>query len=358
MRGARPRLLLLAFWLVPAVVATIGFRVVPSRLNPSLGIGALFACQLAMWSAWGVWSLAILALGARVPFQRGQLTRAVLAHAALCVAVVTAQILVVAFIAVAFGLSEPRSLESTLAIGLRVYGDMFVVIFWGIVGAQVAFRWYAAWQAQSVMNAQLGQDLAEAQLRALQAQLNPHFLFNALNSVMTLIPRDAPAAQRMLVQLADLLRATLKAGEAQEVTLAQELEVTARYLEIEQVRFADRLTVRWDLPNERTALVPAFALQPLVENALVHGVARRTGAGEVSVVAQREGSDLVLRVHDNGADTGAPLSRAGAGAALANLRARLARLHGAAASLELSTPPEGGTDATLRLPYREAPGAR
>ncbi len=351
----RFRLFLLAFWVVPALVGTLGFRLVPSRLNPDLSLGALLLSQLGMWGSWSVWSMLIWAIGNRVPFERGRMLRAVAVHIPLGIAIVTLQILLQSELSIAFGIGERRGLESTIVIGVRSYGDMFVVLFCAIVGAQVAFRWYANWQAQRVIAARMGEDLAQAQLRALQAQLNPHFLFNALNSVVALIGRDPALAQRTVVRLADLLRATLRTGDAQEVALAQELEVTRRYLEIEQVRFADRLTVQWDVADDIESVVPAFALQPLVENALLHGVARLSGPGTLSISAQRVANDVVLRVCDNGPGLLSPSRSSGAGVGLANLRARLERLHGDAASLALLARESGGAEAVLRVPFRSAP---
>jgi LytS/YehU family sensor histidine kinase len=190
----------------------------------------------------------------------------------------------------------------------------------------------------------------------LQAQLNPHFLFNALNSIVTLIGRDPAQAQQVVVRLADLLRATLKAGELQEIPLAQELEVTRRYLDIEQVRFADRLRVRWPEGDVPEALVPAFALQPLVENALLHGIARQNGRGEVSIAVHvesgAEGDQLHLTVRDTGPGFAQVGATRGAGTGLANLRARLTRLYGDRALLETHDRREGGAEVTLRLPLR------
>ena len=171
-----------------------------------------------------------------------------------------------------------------------------------------------------------------------------------MNSVVTLIGKDPPLAQRTVVRLADLLRATLKAGEAQEVTLQQELEVTTRYLEIEQVRFADRLTVEWNIAETGPALVPAFGLQPLVENAIVHGIGPRPGPGHLVISARRDHDDLVLTVEDNGAGPDGGPGKVGGGVGLANLRARLSRLYGDAGQLQLAARPGGGTVATLRLP--------
>jgi sensor histidine kinase YesM len=256
-----------------------------------------------------------------------------------------------------FGLMQKRTLESTLAIGLRSYGDVFVVIYWAIVGAHSALRWYEAWQAQGLVAARLERDLSAAQLTTLRSQLNPHFLFNALNSVVTLIPRDQDGATRMVVRLADLLRATLGMAEQQEIELARELDMVKNYLDIELVRFPDRLAVRWEIDDDvgRT-LVPAFVLQPLVENAIVHGVSRRSGPGEITIGARVRDSMLELSVRDNGpgpSSTGNRSSRTGAGIGLANLRARLQRLYSAhEVDVSLDVVPGGGALSTIVLPLR------
>ncbi|MCC6243735.1 MAG: histidine kinase [Gemmatimonadaceae bacterium] len=351
----RFRAFLLCFWVVPALVGTLGFALVPSRLSPTLSVGALLASQLCMWGTWGLWSMVIWSVGDRVPFARGHLLRAVATYLPLGALVVVLQILVQAELSVRFGLSERRGLESTIVMGVRSYGDVFVVLFCAVIGAHVAFRWYSGWQAQRVLAARVSEDLAHAQLRALQAQLNPHFLFNALNSVVALIGTDPASAQRTVVHLADLLRATLRTGDVQEVPLAQEVEVTRRYLEIEQVRFADRLAVRWNVDASLHAMVPAFALQPLVENALLHGIAQQTTAGLVEIGAERDGDTVVLRVRDNGPGPLVASRTDGAGVGLANLRARLTRLYGDAASLVLQVRETGGTEVVVRVPLRAVP---
>lgn len=345
------RLGVIAFWAIPAVVATLGMRLVPSRARPDMTVGQIFLTQLALWLPWGLCSLVVFAVGDRFPFERGRIGRALLAHLPLCAAVVVLQILVVAGIADMIGLREPLPLNSTIAIGLRVQGDLFTVIYCGIVVAHGALRSAEAYRAQQLQSAQLGRDLAEAQLRALQGQLRPHFLFNALNSVVAMIDRDAAGAQRMLIQLSDLLRATLKTGERQQVPVTEELEFTRLYVEIERIRFSDRLHVDWRVEVDPSRLLPAFALQPLVENAIVHGIARKTGPGHIAIEVLEESRGLIVRVIDDGAgirhDGVAP--RKG-GIGLANLRARLQRLYGAAAALDVASSASGGTAITLLIP--------
>lgn len=361
-RSVRRWGLLWGFWVVPAVFAVIGFQIVPSLMNPGITIAELLASQLLVWFAWGLWSPLIIGVSNRLPFERGRIGRAVVAHLLLSIAVICAQILVTAYVSVAFGLSRPRELDSTLAIGFRSYGDLFVVIYWAIVGVHAAVRWYEAWQAQGLLAARLERDLSHAQLATLRSQLNPHFLFNSLNSVVTLIPRDQEGATRMVVRLADLLRATLGMAEQQEIELARELEMVRNYLDIELVRFPDRLVVRWEVdPATHKALVPAFALQPLVENAIVHGVSRRSGPGEIVIGARAENGRLDLSVRDNGPGPGVTArtaARGGAGIGLANLRARLQRLYSPRdADVTLTVAPGGGARAAISLPFRLAAAA-
>lgn len=367
----RVRLLLVGFWLLPAAVATLGLRLVPSRLNPDLSLLGVLASQLLIWLPWGVWSLVIVAVSERVPLERGNVWRALGAHALLSPAVILAQILVIWTVSVAFGMNEPRGLESMVVIGIRQYGDLLMVVYWAVVGTHAGIRWHNRWQEEALNAARLREDVATAHLQALRAQLNPHFLFNALNAVVTLIGRDPALARDVLVRLAELLRATLAAGDTQETTLGKELEITGRYLEIEQVRFADRLIVEWAIePNLAEWRVPAFALQPLVENAIKYGLARRRDPGTVRISAHADESALELIVRDDGGDDAGDGAAAGdargendtspadtrgtpgAGIALRNLRARLERLYGDDASLELRPRPSGGTDAVVRIPRR------
>lgn len=387
----RIQLLLLGFWLLPAAVATLGLRLVPSRLNPDLSVAEILTAQLLIWLPWGFWSLLIISVGNRVPFERGNITRALATHAPISVLVVLSQILVMTAVTRAFGMIEPRGLESTIVIGIRQYGDLLMVIYWTVAGTHAGFRWHGRWQEESLRASKLREDLANANLEALRAQLNPHFLFNALNSVVALIGRDPESAKEMLVRLSDLLRTSLSAGGDQEAPLATEIALTARYLEIEQVRFADRLSVQWSIDSELSdALIPVFTLQPLVENAIRHGLSRRTGAGTIEIVARRDHlstedhlntgdstntnddtdsedrtnrrsrtDSMVLEVRDREVSVPAASparsaagSTKGAGMALANLRARLLRLYGEDASVSLTVYADNSAAAVVRIPIR------
>lgn len=198
--------------------------------------------------------------------------------------------------------------------------------------------------------------LAHAQLRMLRMQLNPHFLFNALNSVTALLRRDPDGAERMILSLTDFLRSTLEEGGGLETPFGRELEIARRYFEIESVRFPGRLTLEVQAePPLMEALVPAFLLQPLVENAVRHGLAPRATGGKVTVRAWAEGKAFCLAVEDDGLGAQAP-RKGGLGVGLANTRERLLHLYGPEATLSAGPGPEGGFHVAMRLPLHFAEG--
>ena len=234
------------------------------------------------------------------------------------------------------------------------------VVYAAVVGF---FEWQAAnarARAREREAAALTTELAQAQLSALRMQLHPHFLFNALNTIAVLVGEEQrETAMQLLSRLGGVLRTVVRGDPARELPLREEVALIAEYLDIEQVRFADRLRVEWDL--DAAALdhqVPVFVLQPLVENALRHGVGRSPLGGRLEVGADLHGGALRLWVLDDG-PRGAPPAQgageeSGQGIGLANTRARLNRLYGAAASLGLEPLEGGGTRAVIRIPTRTA----
>ena len=230
-------------------------------------------------------------------------------------------------------------------------------MYFTTLGCMHAFAYFVEAKEREAQAARLAAQVAEARLGALRMQLHPHFLFNSLNAITVLVrDRDTAAAGRMLELLSDVLRQVLRAGQPHEVSLADELRFLERYLAIEQVRFSDRLAVRVDVDDAlRDAAVPEFVLQPLVENALRHGVAHRADGGVVAIAAARDGDTLVLAVSDNGPGPAATARRDGNGLGLANIRERLTTLYGARGRIELvprAAHDGGGTVATVRIPYR------
>jgi LytS/YehU family sensor histidine kinase len=203
--------------------------------------------------------------------------------------------------------------------------------------------------------ARLSEQLAGARFAALQAQVNPHFLFNTLNTIAVLVrDDDRQGAVRIVEHLSELLRRTLSRHQANQVSLGEELELVRQYVAIEQARFSDRLRPEFRVPDEvLAAVVPSFALQHLVENAIRHGIAREPDAGSLIISAARVEDVLEIVVSDDGVgiDPDAPIPK---GHGIDNTRERLRALYGERASLVIVRRAEGGTIATLRVPYSEA----
>ena len=196
--------------------------------------------------------------------------------------------------------------------------------------------------------------LAQAQLQTLKLQLHPHFLFNALNTVTALLHTDPDAAERILSGLSETLRFSLRHAGTHEVALARELEFLHHYVQIQQIRFQHRLSVEFRIaPETRQALVPSLILQPLVENAIRHGIEPRASGGRVEIRAERSNGRLQLTVRDDGVGLRTDGSRAGHGIGLANTQERLARMYGDAQRFEMRAGDEGGVTVSIEIPYRQ-----
>jgi two-component sensor histidine kinase len=238
------------------------------------------------------------------------------------------------------------------------------IIYIGVLSAGFARDYFLRYRVRERETAQLQSEtarletqLAEARLSALNAQLNPHFLFNTLHAVSSLVERDPRGVRRMIARLSELLRYTLDGGKEPEVVLAQEIAFLERYLEIMQIRFQGQLEVDVELGDDaRDALVPSLILQPLVENAVKHGVDKLSDRGKIRIRARREVDRLVLTVSDNGpGPSSVPRPEKGdgeRGLGLANIRARLEQLYGSAQSLSLTESLGGGTVAQIVMPFR------
>jgi hypothetical protein len=219
-----------------------------------------------------------------------------------------------------------------------------------------AISYYRKFQDRELRAIQLEGQLAKAHLHSLKSQLQPHFLFNTMHSISALMLTDVQAADRMITQLADLLRMNLEFAGTQITTLSRELEFVNCYLEIERIRFEERLTVVLDIaPETLDAQVPLLLLQPVVDNAVKHGISRMTSGGEVNIAAHRENGDLRLEIRDNGPGFSAVSNDHGCGVGLKVTRQRLETLYGASQRVDLSRPPEGGVSVRITIPFRVAP---
>jgi two-component system, LytTR family, sensor kinase len=237
-------------------------------------------------------------------------------------------------------------------------GDHVLRHYWVVVAMVLLFDKFSESRRRALQESRLETQLAHAELNALQMHLHPHFLFNALNSVAVLMRRDVDAADRALSRLSNLLRVTLRSSGESQIPIEQEVDFLRSYLDMELLRFQDRLTAGISVePSASGALVPRFILQPLVENAVKHGVANRERDARIDIRAVREGEALRLEVEDNGpefhnntapAHTSAPTGKVG----MANIRGRLSLLYGDKGYLNAGTLPSGGFRATVVLPFQ------
>jgi sensor histidine kinase YesM len=239
----------------------------------------------------------------------------------------------------------------------RARFNVAFLIYWAIVGVDHAIANYRRYREGEVDASRARAELARTQLRALKMQLQPHFLFNTLHAVASLMDDDVKAARRVLARLSELLRATLESEGVQEQPLEAELDILRRYVEIEEIRFGDRLVVEWEVEEGTAdALVPPFLLQPLVENAIRHGVEPVAELGTVRVQMSRANGRLTMAVEDDG--PGLSLegsSNGGTGIGLRNTRARLDQLYADDHRFRLAESPGGGLRVEIEIPYRREP---
>ena len=234
--------------------------------------------------------------------------------------------------------------------------DWTLMVYSTIVGLSYALAYNRESQARAVKAAQLETRLAEARLRTLEAELHPHFLFNTLHAISTLVHTNPDSADRMISRLSDLLRLTFDRSGAPRVSLQEELEFLQKYLEIEQTRFHDRLSVRFDIdPETLDAEVPRLILQPLVENAIKHGVSPKPGNGLVQISSRRKQDTLWIEISDNGVGLSAGArARLHTGVGLSNTRDRLECLYGARQRVEFSDDATG-LAVRLEIPFLRGP---
>ncbi len=335
-------------------------RQFPGR-ERSLSWGDALTVNIPFYLIWGVVALAVLGLCRLWPIAGARLARNLGLHVAASLAVASLDLALAEglFHAIRAWRGAPVDFSEALSFSFRHNFHVNVVTYWAVVGVYHLVAYYRGLREKELIASRLEEQLARAELSALRMQLQPHFLFNALHSISELVYSDPAAADRMLVRLSDLLRQSLETTGQHEVPLEQELEYVERYLEIERMRFSDRLRLQF-LVDEFVldAAVPTFLLQPLVENAVVHGVGRSPGPGRVTVRGRREGDELYLEV-ENDLPAGAPARRSDReGVGIQNTRARLAQLYGERGRLELELRPEGIAVARVVLPYRELDGAR
>ena len=353
MRQIRAALLSLAAWTVPGLL-TGAVTVLFYPLSPEVHayIPRFAAAFIASWWIWaGITPVVRVALR-RVPLG-APWTRSVALHGLLAL---LGALLFALWVTWVLWLSRPPTLPpEQYGVALRrfIVGHMAlgVAVYAAVVAVIMAMEERAARRRRELDTVRLEADLAQAQLRALQMQLQPHFLFNTLHNIAMLTDTEPAAAERMAVKLADLLRETLRLRDVPELALREELALLRAYLEIEEARFGERLEVTIAVPNDLLDVpVPSFLLQPVVENAVRHGVGERVEGGRVWVTAAREADALVLAVEDDGPGFAAD-ALAAAGIGLSATRDRLSLRYGPTASLRCEARPDGaGSRVAIRIP--------
>jgi len=325
----------------------------PASLGEALVMG------MSDWLVWPALIPAVVWLSREFPIGRSRWASGFLVHLMASTVVALTAIAVTLGICAMGGL--PYRSSALWEVKLSAIGEWFhfgFLVYWVIVAGVHAVEYHRGLRYREVEAAEIQTQLARAQLQALRMQLHPHFLFNTLHTVATYVrDRRADEAVDMIANLGDLLRTSLERGERQEVSLQEEVDFVQRYLEIERVRFSDRMRVEIRiLPETRAARVPAMILQPLVENAVRHGVAPSPSAGLIEISAWRQAGMLCLRVRDDGPGFGAlDESPPGSQVGLRNTVLRLERLYGGGERLHMENHQDGGAVVTLTIPWHTEP---
>ena len=316
----------------------------------------------SFWALWLVFLPAVAWLSFRFPIERRRLLRNVGLHLLVCLLVVGTNRATFRAAARIFpraqGSERPVGPPNALGVFFGLRAALDVLVYWSLVGLCQAITNFRSSQERDRRAAELEARLTSAKLQALRMQINPHFLFNTLNSIAALVYVNPRAADEMLGDLSELLRRSLDSMEEQQIPLAQELEFIGAYISIEQKRFGERLRVEQSVPDDlMKALVPALMLQPLVENAIRHGIEPRRGPGLISIEAKQQDKRLHLIVRDNGrglpgADLNGSVRR---GIGLANIRARLQGLYGQDQSFSFGSAEPQGCRVDIHLPLHLEP---
>lgn len=356
-RGVRRWIVFLAATGLGLLSSTLAWQFTRWLGRGDIAFETLAILNFAYWYLWALMAPAIVWLSEVFRFERGRLIRAFAVH--LPAVVAAAFVHIAAMQAVQWGLAAVDGAAfdwwTEVQRAVLQYLDWEMITYWAIVGLSHALLYYRESRGRAIRAAQLEVRLAEAQLTTLQQQLHPHFLFNTLHAISALMHRDVEAADRMLMRLSDLLRLTLENLGKAEVPLAIELDFLSKYLQIEQARFADRLTVRFDIqPEALETRVPSLLLQPLVENAIKHGVARKASPGHIDISARRDGDKLHLEVRDDGVGLSEDaLTALQKGIGVSTTRARLQHLFGADFRFEFHRLSEG-LAVVVAVPWRTA----
>lgn len=353
--------LILSMWALFGVFLASQIILAYSRRSLPISWDRILGVELAYAAIWAALTPLILSLSRRYRIERPHLLRNLSVHflASTIIGFTTRAVHDIIFWFVVM-VDDTRPFSITrLLLNIYLIFDYGVLIYWLILLISYAIDFYHRYQEGEKKTSRLEAQLAQAQLQALKMQLHPHFLFNTLHSISALMHKNIHAAETMIARLGDFLRLTLENAGSQEVSLRQELDFLKCYLEIERIRFQDRLTVNLEIePQTLDARLPNLILQPIVENAIRHGVSAQVGPGLIEIQARRQDGMLHVQVTDNGPglalDTG-PGNTLKEGLGLANTLARLQQVYGPAHRLDLTNGTLGGLTVTIEIPFKNEP---
>jgi two-component system LytT family sensor kinase len=351
--------LIWGIWTFIGLVFTLQGYFTSFRSEQPMTIGDSAYLQFTWSYLWALATPLVLWAATKIPIERSNWLRALLLHIPISLGlsmIVTAIGHIFVWLYWGRTMGRPFSFERMTRFVVANFSEG-IGIYMLIALSSYAFSYYRRYRESQLRTLQLESQLSHSQLQALKMQLHPHFLFNTLHSISALLNKDPESARKMITRLGDFLRLTLENSGSQEVTLEQEMTFLRCYLEIERVRFQDRLVTHVDVAKQTLdAKVPNLILQPIVENAIRHGIAPRSTPGVIEIEAERRNSTLRIQVRDNG--PGLPSHRTSEnmfkkGLGLANTEKRLEQLYGAAHLLDLSDHPEGGLVVTLEIPFHK-----
>lgn len=344
-----------------AVVLTVVFSIqqwaTGGTRNLPMSFSTAFERQGVIWLSWLILTPLVIAVARRYPVFEAPRKRWLVWQILFATVFAVTHSLLVSIIRHALGVAlVDNVIEGALNLIISQPGRNFLTYAF-IATAYHALAYHRAVRERDLRAARLEVDLAEAKLSSLESRLRPHFLFNTLNAIVALVRENPTGAEMMIGQLSDLLRASLKADPTREIPLDEEMRLAEQYLAIEQVRFQDRLHVSLEATDAaKRAYVPQLILQPLVENAVRHGIAPRESGGSVWVRAEQPNGRLRIVVEDDGIGMGnAPSPQAGNGLGLGGVKSRLAHLYGAEQTVSVSPRIPTGTRVVIELPYHDAP---
>jgi LytS/YehU family sensor histidine kinase len=344
MRTGLRKLLFFAAWLLVGLVFGSQLHLFATRTGGKMSWRDAMLWEVPRWCVWAFLAPIVIRIVRRYPLQRKG-ARRILLHTlfAAAISLIHLIIFVLLFHFFRLSLGNQGSLLGTFQFAFALDFHVGIAVYW-----LIALLTERSESQQRV--ARLQAELSEAQLKALKMQLHPHFLFNTLNSISSFLRTDVEVADEMIGRLGDFLRLTLQNPGTEEIELHKELDFLKRYLEIEQLRFQDRLSAQFEIdPETVEALLPNLILQPVVENAVRHGVSKRTGTGSIRITTKRHNGELQIFIYDNGPGLPREISE---GIGIGATRDRLRRMYGTEARLDLANQPEGGAVATVVLPFR------